>query len=137
MEWHKNNVKKNCMIRPKNFTNNFLAESSHKFKARGKKKIFLFLWPNHWNFQQAESIHFFNRPNSISSKDHSAYSSKFFLPNRTVFVSAYCNIFVVLSEKPQFYFVLRINVWFMCYEFRIQWNTKGSDANVTGILVTY
>jgi hypothetical protein len=101
------------MIRPKNFTNNFLAESSHKLKARGQKKnIFIFI---------GRIIEIFNRPNhSIFSTGRIVYHQKIirpkvqkcFWPNRTVFFSAYCNIFVVLSEKPQFYFVLRINVDF-------------------------
>jgi hypothetical protein len=59
-------------IRPKNLANNFSAESSHKFKAYGRNFFFLNNWPNHSIFQQAESFNFFNRPNRISSKDHSA-----------------------------------------------------------------
>jgi hypothetical protein len=59
-------------IRPKNLANNFLAESSHKFKAYGRKFFFKHNWPNHSIFQQAESFNFFNRPNRISLKDHSA-----------------------------------------------------------------
>jgi hypothetical protein len=57
----KNNVKKNCMIRPKNFTNNFLAESSHKFKARGQKKIFLFLLAESLKFSTGRIIKFFQQ----------------------------------------------------------------------------
>jgi hypothetical protein len=72
-------------IRPKNLANNFLAESSHKFKAYGRKFFFLII---------ARIIQFFNRPNhSFFSTGRIVYRQKIirpkvqngFWPNRIVF----------------------------------------------------
>jgi hypothetical protein len=49
------------MIRPKNLTNNFLAESSHKFKGSGRKKKILFLLAESLNFSTGRIIQFFQQ----------------------------------------------------------------------------
>ncbi len=53
--------KKNCMIRPNNFANYFLAESSHKFKARGRKKNYFLIGLESLNFSTGRIIQFFQQ----------------------------------------------------------------------------